>query len=131
MVKKTGALSKMFTGKMTLIIGLAVFVLLGLVFVNAYYKNYQLKQEIKSMMDEAEKIENNNAELRVLLEKVKSPVYAEQIGRTNFGLVKPGENQVVLIGNSDKLSGQTNGNMIESTKLSNPRQWWNYFFNHN
>lgn len=131
MAKQQGFLTKIFSGRMTLLIGVCLFVLIALVFANAYYKNYLLKQEIKSMMDEAEKIENSNAELRVLLEKVKSPVYAEQIGRTNFGLVKPGENQVILVGNADQNIGQTDVGMIESTNLSNPRQWWNYFFNHN
>jgi cell division protein FtsB len=126
-----GGVKKNLIGKKYIIAGLAVLVLMTIVFANSYYKNYQLRLEIKSMLDEANKIENDNADLRSLLEKVKSPIYAEQIGRTNLGLIKPGENQVVLIGNLDKYSGQAKSGVVESTKLSNPRQWWNYFFNHN
>lgn len=126
-----GRLKKFFINKKSLILGVVLLVFMGLVFANSYYKNYLLRQEISSMMEEASKIENDNAELRALLDKVKSPIYAEQIGRTNLGLVKPGENQIVLVGDLAKYSGQAKSGMVESTKLSNPRQWWKYFFNHN
>lgn len=131
MKDKKGIFSKIFTTKTSLLIGILIFGFFSLAFASSYYKNYQLRHEIKSMLDEAEKIENSNAELRSLLEKVKSPVYTEQIGRKNFGLVKPGENQVILVGDLDKTSRQAESGVVESTKLSNPLQWWNYFFNHN
>ena len=83
------------------------------------------------MTKEIQKIDNENADLKALLQKVKSPAYIEQVARKNFGYVKEGENQIILVDDGGKTSGQPKNDVVKSTRLSNPREWWNYFFNHN
>ncbi|MFA6105158.1 MAG: septum formation initiator family protein [Patescibacteria group bacterium] len=131
MEQQKGATKKFLKSRWFLIGGSLFFALLAYFFAQKYYQNYILRVEINHMLEEAQKVENTNAELKAILEKVKSPAYAEQIGRTNFGLIKPGENQVIVIGGASKKDGQTNSSMLESIRISNPRQWWNYFFNSN
>lgn len=83
------------------------------------------------MLLESERLESKNAELRALLERVKQTDYVEEKARTELGLVKPGEKETIVVGgNSKNNSGQAETGVLKSTYFSNPRQWWNYFFNH-
>lgn len=83
------------------------------------------------MLEESGRLEGRNAELRALLERVKQSDYVEEKARTELGLIKQGENETIILhGNTLKDSGQAETGVLESIRISNPRKWWNYFFNH-
>ena len=129
MKNKTGLISKIFSSRAFLLVGILILLILGVAYLRAYYQNYQIQAEIRQMLDESGRIENKNAELRALLERVKQNDYVEEKARTELGLIKVGENETIIIGNRvASSSGQTETAMLESKRLSNPREWWNYFF---
>ena len=130
MERKKGTFKKFFFSRGFLFGGLIVLFFLSVIFARAYIKNREYVQEYREEQEKLNRILNENGDLRLLLKRVQSPAYAEKIGRTNFNLVKPGENQAVLLG-KNAGSGQAENDVVESIKISNPRQWWNYFFNHN
>ncbi len=128
---KKGVIFKFLSAKSFILYSLVIFVFLGFVFGRAYYKNYQLKNEIRQNEEEYQKLLGENGDLRALLERVKSSDYPEKIGRSNFNLAKADEKVVVLVGELPKDSGQAKKPVLESNKYSNPLAWWNYFFKHN
>ena len=130
MERKKGTFKKFFFSRGFLLGGLAVLLLLSIIFTRAYIKNREYVREYREEQEKLNRILNENGDLRLLLKRVQSPAYAEKIGRTNFNLIKPGENQAVLVGKAES-SGQAENDVVESIKISNPKQWWNYFFNHN
>ncbi len=108
-----------------------ILLILGVAYLRAYYQNNQIQEEIRQMLDESARIENKNAELRALLERVKQTDYVEEKARTELGLIKAGENETIILGSRPiSSSGQTETTMLKSKRLSNPHEWWNYFFNH-
>lgn len=132
MKHKTGLIRKIFYSRAFLLAGVVILILLGIAYLRAFYQNYQIQEEIKQMLDESAKIENKNAELRALLERVKQNDYVEEKARTELGLVKDGEKETIILGErtATSSSGQPDKTMLESSNISNPREWWNYFFNH-
>ncbi|MEK7625600.1 MAG: septum formation initiator family protein [Patescibacteria group bacterium] len=131
MQHKPSLIRKIFSSRAIFAAGLFLLVVLVVAYLRAYYQNYQIQAEIRSMLDESAKLENKNAELRALLARVKRSDYVEEKARTELGLMKEGEKETIIIGsNTEKGSRQTETGMLESNRSSNPRQWWNYFFNH-
>ncbi len=131
MNNKTGMIGKIFSSRAFFLTGVLILLILSVAYLRAYYQNYQIQGEIKQMLDESSRIENKNAELRALLERVKQNDYVEEKARTELGLIKEGEKETIILGNRAKSgSGQTETTMLESKRLSNPREWWNYFFTH-
>lgn len=131
MQNKPSLLKKIFLSRTFFLAGIVLLVLLIVAYLRAYYQNHRIQEEIKYMLQESRKLEGKNAELRTLLERVKQNDYVEEKARTELGLIKEGENETIIIGSPvKKSSGQVETGMLESTHFSNPRQWWNYFFNH-
>lgn len=132
MEHKHGLIKKLFASRVFLLTAVVILIILGIAYLRAYYQNYQIQAEIKQMLEESGKLENKNAELRGLLERVKQNDYVEEKARTELGLIKAGENETIILGNhrTASSSGQTESAVLESAHPSNPQQWWNYFFNH-
>ena len=128
---KPSLIRKIFTSRALFALGLVILVFLVVAYLRAYYQNYQIQAEIKHMLDESAKLEGKNAELRALLQRVNQNDYVEEKARTELGLVKEGEQQTIIIDNNPvNRSRQPESGVLESNRLSNPRQWWNYFFKH-
>lgn len=130
MEQQAGFLKRFFASRSFVIVGVVVLLLLSAVFLRAYYQNYKVHQEIRYMLDEANRIESKNAELKTLLDRVKQNDYVEEKARTELNMVKEGEKQTVILGKNNYV-GQVQAVVVESKRISNPREWWNYFFNHN
>lgn len=130
-MEKQSLLKKFFLSRTSILIGVFILVLLTVGFLRAYYKNYQIREEIKSMMNEYRKLEDKKSELKALLDRVKQKDYIEEKARLELGLLKEGENETIIVGNGLSKSGQSDNAVVESKNISNPRQWWNYFFNIN
>jgi cell division protein FtsB len=111
--------------------GLAIFVLVMLIvgYLRAYYQNYQIQQEIKQLQAEAAHLESKRIQTLDLLNYVKSPAYVEEKARTELNLVKDGEHMAIVNnGTEARSSRQTETTMVQSSRLTNPLKWWNYFF---
>ncbi len=88
MQHKPSLIRKIFSSRAIFAAGLFLLVVLVVAYLRAYYQNYQIQAEIRSMLDESAKLENKNAELRALLARVKRSDYVEEKARTELGLMK-------------------------------------------
>ncbi len=111
---------------------LAVAVLLLLIiftFSRAYYRDYQVRQEISHLQNEVNRLEAKKIEVAKYLEFAKSKDFVEQQARAELNLIKAGE-QMAIIGGGEALIGPTGQEvikMVESKQLSNPLKWWKFF----
>jgi len=113
------------------LLGIFVFVVLIIfVFVRAYYRDYQVKQEINRLQDEVRQLGSKKSEILDLLKFAQSSDFVEQQARTQLNLVKPGEQATIITPSSGSQNNtrQENEKMIKSDHVSNPLKWWKYFF---
>lgn len=94
------------------------------------YKSYQVDRFIENAAKENESLEKSNKMLAEDLEYFDSDAYKEKIAKQNFGLVRPGEEIIILAPdsrNSTVTSALTPNDKYYST-LSNKRKWFLLFF---
>lgn len=99
-------------------------------FARAYYKDYNLRQEVKRLEQDIALLEKKKIESIELLKYVSSSSYVEDAARIELNLKKPGE-QVVYLDQVEK-EGEVLGEQIVSERgggqhISNPIKWWYYF----
>jgi len=111
------------------LIAIFVFtVLVIFVYARAYYRDYQVNQEIAHLQDEVKRLETKKMETIELLKFVQSKDFVEQKARTELNLVKPGEQLTVIDGGATTANpGQENDKMLKLNNISNPMKWWLYF----
>ena len=96
------------------------------------YKSYQLDQVINEYSQENAKIEADNKQKTEDYNYFTSDNYIEKIAKQNLGLVRPGEQVIVLpkLDNSaDSLTNSSDGNDYKT--MSNSQIWWSFFFDTN
>lgn len=112
------------------------------------YKRYETEREIANYEKDIARLQNEQAELKSLLEFLNTDYFAEREARVKLGLQKPGE-QVVIVskpemvvsteseeegeqvsgGEQPILSALAGGVPAEAEqKKNNPAKWGDYFF---
>lgn len=96
------------------------------------YKSYQVDKFIQMAGDENKKLEQANQTLVEDYEYYSSDAYKEKIAKQNFGLVRPGE-EVIIIGRDAKTYVSEEERVAEVSAeyykgLSNPHKWYLFFF---
>lgn len=127
---------KLFHSKLFSIFSAVILFFILISLGKEVYRKYQIQKEINSMQEEVKKLEGDSNDLNKLIEYFKSDAFLETEARKKLNLQKPDEKVVVF---TDKVEQQnTGGDDVESKdkniiqepiKLSNPEEWWNYFFN--
>lgn len=127
---QAGLWKRFFSSRWFLVVGILILVLLCVAYSRAFYQNYRIRQEIKRLNQETQRLESKRFELKDTLEYVQSPGFVERKARTELNLMKEGENLVVVKGerSSSIVNGQVQTKVVESRELTNPEKWWNYFF---
>jgi len=117
--------SRLFLAAATIV---AFMVIFG--YVRAAYQEYQVQQEIQGLQDQAQNLEGKKLELLEALKYVKSNDFVEEKARTEFGMVKPGE-QVLVVSSTMPQSedGQEKNDVIKWGNVANYIKWWKYFIN--
>lgn len=111
---------------------LILAVLVAFAYGRAYYKDYQVRQDISRLQKEVENLSAKKLETIELLKYVKSKDFVEEKARTEFNLVKPGEQMAVFSSGSDFMdNGQTDEEVVKWENISNPIKWWRFFWNNN
>lgn len=120
-----------FYSKWFLVAVILAICLVGFAFFKSFYQDYQVRQEIERLKEEASRLEAKKLESLELLKYVQSADFVESKARTDFNLVKPGEQVAVIAGvnSTQTQSGQGNDNMINYGRFSNPIKWWRFFTN--
>jgi cell division protein FtsB len=98
-------------------------------FLRAFYSDYQIRQEIRSLQDEIVRLESDKIDTLEILDYVKSDEYVEEKARTELNLVYPGEKMMIIDGNI-KNDRQIKNDVVKSKNSnSNLKKWWDFFFN--
>lgn len=120
------------TTKIVLIVEFMLLAYMLYVLCTSLYKSYQVDVFIKQAEEENQKLEKANALLIEDYEYYKSEAYKEKIAKQNLGLVRPGEEVIVLAheGKQYMTSEETAlGSNREYFKgLSYPKKWFLFFF---
>lgn len=121
------------TTKIVLIIEFILLTYMLYVLSTSLYKSYQVDKFIQSESEENAKLEHANQELADDYNYYRSDFYKEKIAKQNFGLVRPGEEVIILEPNtSNAYLSEEDKAQAASRKyyesLSNPQKWFLFFF---
>lgn len=120
------------TTKIILTAEFILFAYMLYVLSTSLYKGYQVDTFIRSAEMENAKLEQANQLLAEDYEYYRSDAYKEKIAKQNFGLVRPGEEVIILAPDSrtyfseEERTAQVSKQYYES--LSNTRKWFLFFF---
>lgn len=124
-----------------LVVNLLVLAFLALSFGREFMRDWEINREIEALRTEAEELEAHNLEIANLNNELNSETFIEGEARLKLGLVKPGEQLVVVV--DEKDSALTNPDLNQAplqhldykqdnySEVANPIRWWYYFFDHN
>ena len=126
--------------RLFLVINLLVLFFLTLSFGREFFRDYQIQHEIGTLRDKAEELEVRNLEIDELNAGFETEMFLEEEARLRLGLVDPGEQVVVVMGEQNDQGSMTDDQASEelttdnsqllTDSVSNPKRWYYYFFDH-
>jgi len=121
--------SRFFNSYLFLFASVIVAAMVIFSYARTYYQDYQVRQEIKHLQEDAHKLETKRIELLEALRYVKSSSFIEEKARTELNMAKVGEKTLIISGptSSAVSNGQTNKSMVNLGSVSNYRKWWDLF----
>lgn len=119
---------KIFGSRWFLVILLLVAIFIATAYGRAYYRDYQVRQEISRLQDEVKRLEAKKIETMEILQYVKSSSFIEDKARTELNMIKPGEKVVVVAQGAGPKTSEDIKKVDYNPVLPNPVRWWNYFF---
>jgi len=105
---------------------IAGLIILYLLYVvgKTLYQGYQVRQEVENLKVSIENLSESNRDLSSKIIYYQSASYREKIARERMGLMKPGEEVIVILPEEKpKVVGKD-----EDDSLPNYQKWWNFFF---
>lgn len=120
------------TTKMILIVEFILLAYMLYVLSTSLYKSYQVDRFIKQAEFSNKKLEESNSALAEDYEYYRSDAYKEKIAKQNFGLIRPGEEVIILAPEGKNyLTGEERigeANRAYYQSLSNSKKWFLFFF---
>ena len=130
-VQEPSLVSRFFSSRLFLVATTVVLLITSLSFARAYYRNYQVQQEIRELKQEVTALEGKTLESMDILEYVKSDSFVEETARIDQNMKRPGEKVIVIKEVSDVQYGNAARPEVSKRGLfTNPVKWWNYFTKH-
>jgi cell division protein FtsB len=128
-----------FNQKFLTIIGLFIIALIVFPLAKNISQRHKINNEIKNLEQDIKELENNNNELKKLINYLDSDQFAEEQARLNLGLKKQGETAIVIEGLADKFGESENSSgsiikipwlnsSISRDNMTNVQKWLVYFF---
>ena len=123
--------TKFFYSRWFFVTVAVLIILVALAFLRSYYQDYQVRQEIQHLKDEADRLETKKIQSLEILKYVQSKNFVEDKARTDFNMAKPGEQEVIVTSPQKTVEndGQVENKVVEWKGISNPIKWWKLFFN--
>ncbi len=110
-------------GYLRIIIGLAVLYLFY-VAGKTLYQSYQVRKEVDDLKVSITELQQSNKDLGAQILYYQSPSYQEKIARERMGLMKPGEQVIVILPEAKNQVAEKD----PDDALPNYQKWWNFFF---
>ncbi len=122
------------TTRFILIVEFIVAIYMLIALTTSEYESFRVERYIEEFEQRNQEIAVENTELKDQYEYFTSPEYQEKIAKQNFGLVRPGE-EVLIIPESSTVSDEEEyQNKLISERerfyrdLNVPLKWWYFFF---
>ena len=111
--------------------GVLLLVLIVFALGKAALRKHDIQTEIDGLAESIESLETENTELDGLIDYFQTTDFQEREAREKLGLKQPGETVVAIASNDleDTPVFLSEDEETEDAEASNPRKWWNYFFN--
>ncbi|MFA5644238.1 MAG: septum formation initiator family protein [Patescibacteria group bacterium] len=107
---------------------LGLLVLMFVPYLNKYQKNKDLENEIAKIKEEIDKYENQNEELKEILNYLESDQAVEDRARINLGLQKEGESVLIIRRKIEEPNVKNNYVLDSGEEEGNFKKWLNYIF---
>lgn len=115
---------RIFTSRFFLLGAFVVAAILAVSFGRAFYRDYEIRQQIRVLQAKVDDLERKKLESLNLLGYVKSEAYVEDVARQQLGLKKPGERVIIVdAATSTGLRATAEG----ETTVPSWKKWWWYF----
>ena len=127
-----------------IVVNVVIIVFLGLTFGREYFRSREIQSEISKLQTQADTLAARNIALSELQTAIQTESFIEREARLKLGMKKPGEEVVVISGETGQGSagqedqeGQKDkadpldlvlDNQSELTRIANSTKWWYYFF---
>lgn len=125
--KSDNKIKNVVSSRWFLVIALVVAVFFVFIFARAYYQDYKVRQEIKSLKDEVKKLEMKKLESMEILKYVTSDDFVEEKARLELNMQEPGEKVIIFDNVGSTVQETITQLQTEAVVLSNPIKWWYYF----
>lgn len=123
---KQAWIKRFFASRLFLLTSLIVVLLIALGYARAYYQDYKIKQEIRQLEEEVQRLETKKLESLDILKYVTSDDFVEEKARTELNMRRSGEKMVVI--SREEGDYYKKDQKDESDKhLNNIYKWWYYF----
>jgi cell division protein FtsB len=122
---------RFFSSRLFLVVVGGLLLAFAFGFARSYYEAYKIQQEINSLKEQVQDLQQKKLESLNMLSYVLSQNFVEEKAREELNLKKDGEHVIAVpIGNENVNLEVKN---VEETSpgqpVSNPLKWW-YYFSH-
>lgn len=95
-----------------------------------WYQGYQLSREEAALRGDITRLREENLRLQAELKDVRSDAFIEGVAREQLGLVKPGDNALVLLAPGGPRAATPRAPLPPPAPADAAtwRRWWNLFF---
>jgi cell division protein FtsB len=117
--------------KLIIVVELILVIYLLNTLTISVYKGYQIDQVIKEFEAENARISQENKQKSEDYDYFTSQNYIEKIAKQNLGLVKQGEEVIVLPlskSNQSETADKSTSSQSDFLDLNNSQKWWVFFF---
>ena len=116
---------RIFTSRFFLLGAFLIALIVAISFGRAFYKDYEIRQQIKALQAKVDTLERTRLESLDLLDYVKSDAYVEDVARRELNLKKSGERVIVV---DTTLASTSTLGVRERSATPSWKKWWWYFF---
>ncbi|MFA6908442.1 MAG: septum formation initiator family protein [Patescibacteria group bacterium] len=125
-------LHRLLRSKLLLSVELLFLVLIGVALGKELVQKYTIEREINQLKEEYANLEKQKVDLEQLVTYFQTDSFQEEEARTKLGLIKPGENVIILPQQNGEdraaSSSSTTDESVSLSQSSNPQRWWSFFF---
>ncbi len=120
--------SKIFSLRLLIFVGLILIIFFSISLGKEMYRKYQINKEITSVQEEINSLEQENKEMRDLIEYLNTNSFKEIQARQQLGLQKEGEQAIAIQSAPEEIQSATRGEEAVKEEQANTIKWWTYFF---
>lgn len=95
-------------------------------------RNKQIENEINILRQEAEKLRENNQEMKEKITYFETPEFQEKMAKEKLNLQKENENVAIIkpspVAKNTQVTGESDVPRKEIQEKPNYVKWWDYFF---